>query len=157
MTIKLSMKRSTIVEIISALFILLFVYTGIKKIQAFDDLKFVLKDYPLIGGLGNTIAWALPTIELLVALLLFIPRFRKIGIYSSLVLMTGFTLYSISLITFAPHLPCTCGGMLQQLSWTQHLIFNIAFILLAIIAIRLQHKNTKINLQASAKSRIAYT
>ena len=134
---KLYLKRTTILEGIAALFILLFVYTGINKIIAIDTLKYVLKDYPLIGNYPALIAWGLPVIELLIAVLLFIPGTRKIGLYSSLVLMIGFTSYLIYMLRFTTQLPCTCGGMLQELSWGQHLVFNIFFIALGIIGIRL--------------------
>lgn len=134
---KLSLKRTTIVEAIAALYILLFVYTGINKIIAIDTLKYILKDYPLIGIYPTLIAWGLPVIELMVSVLLFIPKTRKVGLYSSLFLMIGFTSYLIYMLTFTTQLPCTCGGMLKELSWGQHLIFNIFFITLGVLGIRL--------------------
>jgi putative oxidoreductase len=135
LSMRLSVKRTMIVDVISALFILLFVYTAINKFMAVNDLKSVLKDYPLIGSIPILVAWALPITELLVALWLFIPRFKLLGLYSSLALMTMFTLYLGYILSFTTKLPCTCGGMLQKLSWPQHLIFNIFFIILASIAI----------------------
>lgn len=55
-------------------------------------------------------------------------------------LMVAFTSYIIYIIMFNAQLPCTCGGMLEMLSWPQHLAFNITFILLGIIAIILLRK-----------------
>lgn len=136
----IGLKSTTVIEIISALFILLFVYTAINKFMAIKDLETVLKDYPLIGGMPTLVAWTLPIAELLVALWLFIPRLRLLGLYSSLALMTAFTLYLGYMLTFTTERPCTCGGMLQQLSWSQHLIFNIFFIVLALAAIRLHNR-----------------
>jgi putative oxidoreductase len=137
---KLFLKKTMIVEIIASLFILLFVYTGINKIIAIDSLKHVLKDYPLIGSFPILFAWGLPIVELIVSILLFIPSSRKIGLSSSLFLMIGFTAYLAYMLTFTTHKPCTCGGMLQELSWGQHLIFNIFFIIIGILGIRL-HKH----------------
>ena len=77
---KLSVKRTTIVELISALFILLFVYTAINKLLQIDLLKAVLKEYPLIGGMATVVAWSLPAIEIIVATSLFIPRLRLLGL-----------------------------------------------------------------------------
>jgi putative oxidoreductase len=139
----IGLKPATIIDIISALFILLFVYTAINKFMAMNTLKFVLKDYPLIGGMPTLFAWTLPITELIVTLWLFIPRFRLLGLYSSLALMTAFTLYLSYMLTFTTKLPCTCGGMLQKLSWPQHLMFNIFFIALATIAIKLYRKRGK--------------
>ncbi len=139
----IGLKPATIIDIISALFILLFVYTAINKFMAINDLKFVLKEYPLIGGMPILVAWTLPVTELIVALWLFIPRFRLLGLYSSLALMTAFTLYLGYMLAFTTKLPCTCGGMLQKLSWPQHFIFNIFFIALAAIAIWFYKKQGK--------------
>jgi putative oxidoreductase len=101
------MKRNKIVEVISALFILLFVYTATSKLIWINDLKDVLVKYPLIGNFSNLVAWGLPIVELFVALLLFIPATRLKGFFASLILMTGFTLYLIYMLLFTPNLPCT--------------------------------------------------
>jgi hypothetical protein len=129
-------KHSTVVEIVSALFILLFVYTGINKLLSIGELQTSLSKYPLIGGFSVAVAWGLPIVELIVAALLVIPKTKLIGLYSSGIMMTGFTLYILYLFAFAPGMPCTCGGMLKELTWTEHLIFNTSFIFLAIMGIR---------------------
>jgi len=139
------MKRNTIVDIISALFILLFVYTSLNKFMEINTLKLVLKDYPLIGKYHNIIAWGLPVMEILISLLLFLPRTRLTGLYGSLALMSTFTLYLIYMLSFTTKFPCTCGGMLQKLTWPQHLLFNIVFILLSIWAILLVKRRSKQN------------
>ena len=134
------MKKSTIVEIISALFILLFVYTSLNKFMEVNTLKRVLIDYPLIGKFHNLIAYGLPVIEVIVSLLLFIPKTRKAGLYGSLILMSSFTLYLVYMLSFTTKLPCTCGGMLQKMSWPQHLAFNIVCVILALAGIWLSRK-----------------
>lgn len=143
MEIKKKINGKTWIEIISALFILLFVYTGISKFQEIDSLEYALRDYPFIGNYSIFISWALPSIELLVAALLLIPRLRLMGLYGSLVLMSSFTLYLIIMFSFTNASPCTCGGMLQKLSWPQHLIFNVIMVILSIIGIRLFMKNKR--------------
>lgn len=136
----ISRKKNAIVEIVSALFILLFVYTGINKLISVNSLQIVLREYPLIGSLNTVIAWGLPFVELFIALLLFIPKTKRAGLYGSLLLMTAFTLYLIYMLAFTPNKPCTCGGMLQKLTWPPHLVFNLLFIILAIWGIRLSSK-----------------
>jgi hypothetical protein len=131
------MKRKTTVEVISALFILLFVYTAFNKFWGMDALQIVLKDYPLIGSISSIVAWGLPITETIIASLLFFPRTRLLGLYSSFTIMSLFTLYVIYMLIFAPHMPCTCGGMLQKLTWPQHLVFNLIFVALSIAGIRL--------------------
>lgn len=57
--------KNLIFEIVAALHLLLFIYTGVNKFLALDDLRFVLKQYPLIGSFPEIIAWGVPLIELL--------------------------------------------------------------------------------------------
>jgi hypothetical protein len=125
--------KNTILEIVSALFILLFVYTSLSKFTQFEPFKIVLRDSPLIGNKNIIVAWAIPSIELIVAFLLLIPRTRLLGFYSSFALMTIFTLYLGYMIIFTPLMPCSCGGVIKQMSWNQHLVFNIFFTLLSIL------------------------
>lgn len=131
------MKRSTIPEIISAVFIFLFVYTALSKIFTFHLFAQTLKETPIIGGIADYIAIAIPTIELMISLLLFLPCTRRSGLYSTFVLMSIFTLYIGYMLIFTPQLPCTCGGVIEKMTWTQHLLFNVVFTLLALTAILL--------------------
>src|SRR5215217_6858645 len=119
------MKRQITIEIISSLLILLFVYTASSKLLALDSFKSVLSKSPLIGEKAFFIAWALPVTELIVSLLLFIPGTRLWGLYGSAILMTAFTTYLGYMIAVSPHLPCSCGGVLKQMTWNQHLVFNV--------------------------------
>jgi hypothetical protein len=133
-------RNRNIVDIISALFIILFLYTAVSKIITYDALTDVLKKYPLIGDMPILTAWVIPGVELITCVLLFVPRTRVAGLYASLILMIGFTLYLVYMLAFANKLPCTCGGVLAKLSWPQHLALNLLFVLFAITGIRLQKK-----------------
>jgi putative oxidoreductase len=148
----LSIKPNTVIEISSALFIFLFIYTGINKFLVLRELKIALKDYPLIGSMSDIIAWVLPASELIISILLFVPYTRLFGLYSSLLLMILFTLYLSYMLIFTQERPCTCGGMLQKLSWPQHFIFNIFFITLAAISIKLYKKQQKRRTDAETSS-----
>ena len=66
MNLKLSMKgRQAIVEIISALFILLFVYTASSKLFDFDNFRNTLWQSSLIGHKATPVAWTILLMELL--------------------------------------------------------------------------------------------
>ena len=134
------MKRNFIIEIIGSLLILLFMYTALSKLFDYASFRAVLYKSPLIGSRASVIAIALPVAEILVALLLFIPRTRQWGFYSSAALMAVFTFYLGYMILFTPKLPCSCGGVLKQMSWNQHLVFNIFFLLLALTGVVLERK-----------------
>src|SRR5438046_74733 len=102
------MKKQKIVEIIAALFILLFVYTALSKLYDPGKFNWSLGQSPLISNYASVIVWLLPSVELLVAALLFIPKTRKAGLYSSLGMMGVFTLYVAYLVLFTPNPPCSC-------------------------------------------------
>lgn len=136
----LAERRRTIVEIIAALFILLFVYTAMSKLFDYENFKTTIGASALLRGSAATIAWMVPAIELLVSCMLLIPKTRKSGLYSSFILMAGFTLYVGWLLAFADDLPCSCGGVIQQMTWSQHLLFNIFFTAIAWIGVRLHKK-----------------
>lgn len=133
-------KKSTLVEIIAHLFIILFLYTGIAKLMEFDVFQEQLAESPVLAFAAPFIAWALPISEFIISLLLFFPRFRLKGLYASLIIMILFTAYVITILSIDKELPCSCGGIIEALSWTGHLIFNSSFVLLAILAIRIQRK-----------------
>lgn len=133
-------KRTTIIEIITVLNIILFLYTGIAKIMDYSVFKEQLAMSPILSWAANPVALLLPWVEFLIVVMLVIPRWRLKGLYASLILMTAFTAYIIAMFIVAPEMPCSCGGIVEQLSWQGHLIFNCVFIFLNALAIYFQKK-----------------
>jgi hypothetical protein len=131
--------KKYIPEIISWLFIVLFVYAAASKILDYSNFKAQLGRSPLLARFWNWI-WVVPALEILIALLLPITKTRLLGLYASFSLMTMFTAYIIAILQFSEFIPCSCGGVLQKMGWTQHLWFNIVFILLALAGIIFQTK-----------------
>lgn len=144
-TKNLNMKRNTIIEIIAILFMILFLYTGISKLVDYPIFKAQLEESPVMAPFSTVIAWGVPLLEIGLAILLLLPAFRLKGLYGSLFLMSAFTIYVIALVSVSDKLPCSCGGVIEQLSWQQHIIFNSAFTGLAAWAVWLQRKSDKTN------------
>lgn len=134
------MTKSTLVEIISVLFVILFLYTGISKLMEYSVFKEQMAESPVLKPFAPFMAWALPLTEFIVSLLLIIPRWRLKGLYTSLFLMVAFTLYIAAIMTFNKELPCSCGGIISLLSWEGHLIFNSVFIGLALAGVVLEKR-----------------
>lgn len=126
------MKKEIIINIISTLFIFLFVYTSVSKFNDIGQFQAVLKKSPLLGTSAIAISWIIPSLELLISAALFIPAARLIGLISSFVLMLLFSGYIAYMLLFEVKLPCACGGVLRQMNWSQHLLFNSAFVLLGL-------------------------
>ena len=142
------LKHIIITDLISGLLLLLFLYTSLSKFADHETFKNVLLASPLLSPLADLIAWVLPFIEIVIVVLLFIPAFRLKGLYASLITILLFTLYLIYMILFTPNLPCSCGGVVQLLTWPQHIVFNLFFIFLSVIGI-LFYRRAK-NLKSSA-------
>jgi hypothetical protein len=136
-------KRNTIVDIIAALFILLFAYTGISKLITIDGFSFVIGVSQVFDKYFRIVAWTVPVVELVVAAALLFNRTRLAALYASFILMVLFDLYIGYIILYMPNKPCHCGGVISQLDWNEHLIFNFFFTLLAFTGIRLERKNKR--------------
>lgn len=152
---KLAVKtQSLIVEIISLLYILLFVYAAVSKLLDFENFQVQLGQSPLLSAYAKVLFWFIPIIELIIALGLTIPSLRFWGLYAALVMMTLFTFYIYIILNFSTDVPCSCGGVLEKLGWTEHLIFNIIFMILAMIALWLsveKHYESEPKSRKSAK------
>lgn len=137
------MKQKITVEIISFLFIILFVYAAVNTLMNLDKFQVQIGQSPLLAGIDWFVKWLIPISEILISAALAIPKFRAIGLVVAFGLMVMFTAYIISILRFVEQIPCACGGMLQRLGWAEHLIFNVFFILLAVAGIVLIQEKTK--------------
>lgn len=135
--------RKLTVDVISALFILLWVYAALSKVTDFDKFRVQLGQSPLLTAFATWVAWITPAIEILLAILLAIPRTRLLALYASFSLMVMFTAYIIAITQFSEYIPCSCGGILQHMTWNAHLLFNLLFVGLALTGILL-FSNTSI-------------
>lgn len=150
-------KTQYVLQFICNIFIFLFVYTALSKLHEFNLFKSVLQKSPLIGAKSETVAVLLPAFELLVASLLFIPKTRRMGLYSTSILMSIFTIYIGYMILFTPHLPCSCGGVIKQMTWKQHLIFNLVLTSVSVLAIVMDSKYPSPRKQTTNPSPTGYS
>ncbi|WP_316835502.1 MauE/DoxX family redox-associated membrane protein [Pedobacter nutrimenti] len=127
--------RTVVVEVISALFILLFIYASLSKVQDFEKFRVELYKSPILTSFASIMAIVVPALELVITGLLLIKRYQMIALYSSFCLMVMFTAYIVGILNFSPYIPCSCGGILQFMTWNQHLVFNLLFVSLGGAAI----------------------
>ncbi|HLF53266.1 MauE/DoxX family redox-associated membrane protein [Flavobacterium sp.] len=132
--------KTNVLKVICYGYIFLFIYAAFSKLLDFETFKVQLGQSPLISAYAEWIAFSIPAIEIIISILLMIPRYRYLGLLSAFSLMIMFTAYIIIILNYSSFIPCSCGGILSEMNWTQHLIFNIGFVLLAIIGLVL-HKN----------------
>lgn len=131
------MTRRLAVDTIVFLFILLFVYAAASKLMDFQKFSVQLGQSPMLSAYAGLLAWTVPASELIISMLLVLPGARLYGLYAAFSLMLMFTTYIVLASRFSDYVPCTCGGVIENLSWTGHLIFNVAFVIMALAAILL--------------------
>ena len=136
--------KAFIKSIVPLLFILLFTYAAASKLLDFDKFRSQLYLQPFPHSLSDLLLYLIPVTELLLALLLCFHRSRFAGLVWSTILMALFTGYiSYLLLAYQGNLPCSCGGILEHMSWTAHLAFNWTFVLAGVTGIGLYLADSK--------------
>src|SRR3546814_12076359 len=74
---------------------------------------------PLVSPFADILAWALPLIEFAIAVIIFMPKSRTIGLLLGTGLMLSFTAYVALLMAQPGDLQGTCCGFLQSISLSQ--------------------------------------
>lgn len=144
--------QSKIAEVISVIFIFVFTYTALNKFLSFSQFKSILQNLPLIGRLAPVTSVIIPSVEALISIFLIVPNTRKLALQVSAWLMILFTLYIAYMLASGSQLPCSCGGILKELSWKQHLALNIFLACLAFAGYRLS-RPTQIFIAINRRSR----
>jgi uncharacterized membrane protein YphA (DoxX/SURF4 family) len=132
------MKKKMILESIVVLLILLWAYAAFSKLFIYPLFQSQLVSHPLLMDYAGLVAWLVPAVEIVIALCLIIPRTQPVGLYASVTLLFLFTAYIIYTFLFYPHKPCSCGGIIGKLSWRWHILFNVIFMILAVMGIWLK-------------------
>ena len=112
-------------------FILLWVYAATAKLLEFDQFKIQLSQVSFLKPMARLLIWIIPLLEYSLAALLLVSQTRRLGFLGSAILMSVFTVYIAGMISFNPELPCSCGGIINELTWQQHLVFNLVVTALA--------------------------
>jgi len=122
--------KNKFIEAVRLFLIILFVYTATNKIITIDSFTKGLGRFPMLRQVALYLAYAIPTIEIGISLLLIVPKTSRYGFWFAIILMSAFTVYLGLALTGNYELPCSCGGIISNLSWTQHLFFNLGVIFL---------------------------
>ena len=133
--------RRKLPYIASIAFIVLFTYAAASKLIEQETFEIQISQSPLLSAYATTLAWSVPASEIVISLGLSIQIFRALALYLSYGLMVVFTGYIVAILNFGSQIPCSCGGILSSMGWTQHLVFNVFFVLLAACAILVDTNN----------------
>lgn len=135
------MNKKNWTDIVAVAYILMFSYAASSKLFNLDLFAMHMRRQPFHPSLVPYLVWGVPTAEIVIVLLLIFPRFRIFGLKLGTALMFAFTGYiTLAEIGFFKNLPCSCGGVIGKLSWGEHLVFNLFFLLIGVIALLIHFK-----------------
>lgn len=109
----------------------LLLYAAYNKLATYEAFVQQLRNSQVTAGYENFLAWFVPCIEILISVLILIPKTRVAGLYGAFFLMLSFTIYVYVVPHFFKQQTCSCGGIIETFSWKQHFYFNLFFTLLA--------------------------
>jgi len=127
--------HSKLITLLSLLLTILFVYTAVSKLNHLDTFQWRLERMPYISPYASLISWGVPFLELVIAGLLWFPKYRNLAFYASFILLTFFTTYIILVLKYSDSIPCSCGGVISALGWKDHILLNISFMVLSLLGI----------------------
>ncbi|MDC6406312.1 MULTISPECIES: MauE/DoxX family redox-associated membrane protein [Maribacter] len=135
--------HSKFVALFSLLLTVLFVYTAVSKLNHLNIFQLRLERMPYLSPYASLISWGVPFLELVIAGLLWFPKYQKLALCASFTLMGLFTSYIILVLRYSDSIPCSCGGVISSMGWETHLVFNACWMALALIGIVLLENKEK--------------
>ena len=127
-------RRRLLIETLASLIILLYSYASLYKLCNFSDFINEINKQPLPKSWTPYLVRTIPTVEIAASLLLCFRISRLWGFLLSSLIMTTFTGYTIAVLLHGfAYIPCACGGIIEDLTWGQHLVLDTSYLLLSII------------------------
>lgn len=126
-------------RISACILIVVWTYTGFDKLVRFKESRKAFLNQAMPNELEEILAYVIPGVELLLALLLLFSVTRWWGYVGSALLLTVFITY-VGLIWVGafPRVPCNCAGIIESLGWAQHFWMNLGLIGVAVFGVWLE-------------------
>jgi len=124
-------KTNIIAKVSKLLLIVLFAYAGSSKLLEHQLFLNQLMQIQMLSGIARPVSFLIPAVEILCAAILAIDKMQIFGLWLAAFLMTTFAIYVAAMLILKSSLPCTCGGVVSSMTWKQHLLFNMFFMLLS--------------------------
>lgn len=135
-------------QIIIFLLVLLWMYAASSKLLDFGMFKAQMHRQVLFPFLKTSLVYVLPAIEICLAFSLLFDFTQKAALYLSFALLSAFSIYiALGTSKILGRVPCSCGGILKNMSWTTHLVFNLFFLLLTAFCIHIIRRERRPVLQ----------
>ncbi len=133
--------KSNTLQAICFFFMLLFTYAALSKMLEFEVFQIQVAQSPLLSAYAEVVSYGVIAAEIITVLLFCFERTKTLSLYLATGLMVAFTVYIYLILHFSDFVPCSCGGILEEMGWTEHLIFNIACVILGATGIWISEGN----------------
>ncbi|MCH7408973.1 hypothetical protein MM239_06180 [Belliella sp. DSM 111904] len=128
--------RKWIAHIILWTLIVMWTYTGVGKLVAYQSFRGAILNQPFPNAIGAYVSIIVPLVEVLLAILLINLKTRVLGFMGSIALMSAFTTYvGLVWVEAFERVPCGCAGILEYVGWEAHFYINLSLLLLAMIGL----------------------
>ena len=146
--------RKNFTSAVRLMLVFVFIYAAFNKLYDLEAFEDQLSLSPMIPeGFYRAVAIVIPLAEVAISLVLCVPRKYKAALYSSYFLLLLFTFYIIFLMRYSTYVPCSCGGILGNLSWKQHVLFNVILLMLSITSCYIaEQESGNLSLQTNRQS-----
>lgn len=139
------MKGKTVIEVITSLLIVLFLYATLIQVVFHNTFQSQLTRALPGQSLAIIISYTLPVLQVLLAYLLWRPATRLTGLCVSLAAISCFTVYLVIMLPVANRSYCRCGETWSTATLGTNILINLAIILVigtAIILAGRQRNNS---------------
>jgi len=127
-------EKKRLLEILASLIVLLFSYASLYKWFYFSDFIKEMNKQPLPKSWTPYLVRTIPAVEIAAAVLLCFRVSRLWGFLLSSLVMLTFSAYTMIILAHGfSYIPCSCGGIIEDLTWGQHLLLDNSFLLISII------------------------
>lgn len=136
LTMAYSIRQAWIAYLLGLSLMVMWFYVGIDKYFHWEPHYRAFLNQPLPKVWATNLAYLVPFLELILGLLLFFPKSRWFGFLGSSILLSSFTTYvGLVWIGAFPEVPCSCAGLFRRLLWGEHLLLNLAFLLISLVGL----------------------
>jgi uncharacterized membrane protein YphA (DoxX/SURF4 family) len=122
-------------ECISFMLILNFFYEGIQKLAYAEVYDHWITHAPLIRTFGAVLQYAVPVIEIAIAFLLIISRYRRIALIMVIIIEIIFILWVISVYLFTGYVFWPYDALWNNPTWIQKMAYGLMLSWLAFVAL----------------------
>lgn len=119
--------KTTVIAFVILINFVVYFYSGVDKLIHFNEFVLNFSKSPFApSDLINELSFCVVGIELGICFLCFFNKFQKLACLLFMIMSYVFSGYVLLMITYSPYLPCSCGGLIDFLTWNEHLALNIS-------------------------------